>query len=705
VLTLVSQEIATALDAYLDSTVTPLVRSAVNIAAGFSMAQQQHQFPTPGAAAAAAAAQRAADPLLVAQVHGAVRAMVTSCRTSVIPWLKEQLAEQAASIVRSSLDSRALQNADQNPYMLYSTPHQYAYAAAAGYAPVAGSAATTGASPPAGGRHARKRSSDLRSSGSFQQVPAPPPISRAVTASPAPAPSGGADLYRHLERLCKAGEVDSLQEAIEDALTATPDAVPALLGPQGKARSSLLHTAATLRRPEVCAVLVNLGANPNLANARGLTPVLVALEAGDAASARAMAERGGRLPRQEIRAVEARTGRALDQPLVDELTAPPVENLAWAEEDAANPPLGFSRPGTSMLVNAPGAGSGSPALQPAHGATGSMVNLAGTVAAAAGNGATPEYARAVLMTVPTTKPADATEKQVSKMLDKLIRFADEAAIRVFVESLSAAERQVQFAPIGHSRSTLLFTAAWNRRADLFDLLIAGYGVEANHRNLRRNTALLMSVEQADLEAVQLLLQYGAYATERDLKELEARTGRGVEPAISALLLENYRARKAMGEFDKVKEATVINVKKAMAALAPEKSAFRQDIHKELERHVKFGDPSKVRLMLESLPQASRDAHLGPVGMSKSTLLFTAAWHRRADTCKVLVDCGADINHRNVRRNSAISMAIEQHSVETVNALLECGADSSGAEVREVEKRTNKAVPEAIVEAIFDWCGK
>ena len=43
ILTLASQEIATAVDAYLETTVTPLVRSAVNIAAGFTMAAHQLQ--------------------------------------------------------------------------------------------------------------------------------------------------------------------------------------------------------------------------------------------------------------------------------------------------------------------------------------------------------------------------------------------------------------------------------------------------------------------------------------------------------------------------------------------------------------------------------------------------------------------------------------------------------------------------------------
>lgn len=686
------------------------------------------------------------DPALVAQVHGAVRSMVAACRASVVPWLREQLAEQAAAIARASLDARpldarALAAVESNPFMAYSTPHQYAYAASsssghgsqfAGPMAVAGG---SGASPTlAGARHMRKRSSDMRDArvGSANANLASSShyngggggnnlaMQRSSTASPGPGAGpnssnsggGGSDAYRTLERLCRAGDTQALADAINEALVSAPDAAAAWLGPQGRARSSLLHVAASLRRPDMCAVLVNLGANPNLVNARGVTPVLVALDAGDAGSARAMAERGGRLPRQELAAVEARLGRALDSELTADLLAPPVDNAAWDAENAANPPLSFSRPPTSMTGAAAGAGGVAGSASPQLGASANNTagtNSAAAAAAAAAGGVSAEYARSVLMTVPPTKPADATEKQVGKMLDKLVRFGDQATLKTFLDSLSTGERLLHTGPTGHSKSTLLFTAAWNKRSDLFDLLIAGVGVDVNHRNLRRNTALLMSVEQGDMDAVALLLQYGAYATERDLKELEARTGHGCDPAIVALLMDNYKSRKAMGEFDKVKDekatVTASNVKKALAALSPEKSAFRQDIHKELERHVKFGDPAKVRGMLEALPQASRDAHLGPVGMSKSTLLFTAAWHRRADMCRVLVECGADVTHRNVRQNSAVSMAIEQHSLETVEALLETGADSSAQEVREIEKRTNKPVPEQITDAIFDWCGK
>lgn len=51
------------------------------------------------------------------------------------------------------------------------------------------------------------------------------------------------------------------------------------------------------------------------------------------------------------------------------------------------------------------------------------------------------------------------------------------------------------------------------------------------------------------------------------------------------------------------------------------------------------------------------------------------------------------------------MAIEQNALDVVQVLLEAGAESSGLEIKEIEKRTGKTIDDAIVEAVFDFCGK
>ncbi|ETO06380.1 ankyrin repeat protein [Reticulomyxa filosa] len=55
--------------------------------------------------------------------------------------------------------------------------------------------------------------------------------------------------------------------------------------------------------------------------------------------------------------------------------------------------------------------------------------------------------------------------------------------------------------------------------------------------------------------------------------------------------------------------------------------------------------------------------------NRSTVLFTACWYCQYEVAELLVRFGADVNHTNIKGNSAIHMSLEQNDLETVKLLI------------------------------------
>jgi len=693
VLNVVAQELTQQIDTYLDTVSVTLTSSA------FALATALNSKSHSGSALASQAE-------LQQQVKTGVQAMVASCRAALVPWLRAGLTDYAEYLCTGKTSNT------HTSVQIY-PPVSSATSVGTGNQ-IETSSTSSKISDSSQQKDKRNSQRDARSTSIMSKdklktskeskdnetEPETKQTDSQQSQQQQQQQQQQVDpySYRGCERLIKSGDTLTLQTILDEILMgAAPPPQPgpdgttvptdpearleAILGPQGKARNTLLHCAALAKRPDICRLLTSYGADPNAMNARNVSPMLAAVEQNDLPTVTALVEAGGRCTEDELKEIENRVApNRIDQAVLDLA----MSNLAGELASAAS-----------------GEGDGENS-----GASGSQLKGKKTavkfnpqrvfVPPVFEDETKTETAKMILASVPATKPPDATEAQVAKMIEKLVKYAELPTIKTFLESLTPAERAVQLGPRGKSRSNILFTLAWNRRSDLFEYFIDTYKIDVNYRNLRNNSAILMAVEQNHQPSVELLMQYGATITEREVRELENRTGKVIDPRI----LEAVRGRKPENDVGTVPKTT-----KRFAQVASQVSAAKPDVHRELERLVKHADPAKVRAFLDNLTPAARDAHLGPYGPSRSTILFTAAWNKRADICELLIEYQADVNHRNLRGNAAISMAIEQNDIDCVNVLLEYGADSSSAEVREIERRTGRQVDSKIPEAIFDWCSK
>jgi ankyrin repeat protein len=627
--------------------------------------------------------------------------MILNCKMTLSPWLKAQLDEQSTFLIANNQGSKT-------KFYNYSNAFD---------------------SPPSHTRNARKRSVDLRAQdrtssrrSSHTMNAANPsslqnlhPSSEALVPRPSSPVTNTVDHHtRACERLIKAADTEALhfhlytlqsdaQGIYEGDVVERPDTfdedlfqrlsgkevtvqevMSQVLGAYGPAGTTLLHGACACKRADAVPILVSFGADPNARNHRNVSPAQICVEQSDSATCEALRDAGGCLTVDEAKEMENKGGKPLDRRLVNILIG--GNGLETANSSSTSDMTSDNTQSTSQLHmtrrNSAVAGAG---------AAGMTIHTDPKMA---------EYAKVVLAQVPKTVPANAGEKQISRWLERLVKYGEKEDIGRFLDSMTTPDRVYYTGAFGYSKSTLLFTAAWNRRVDMIEFLIDTYKIDPTLRNVRKHTALTMCLEQGESEGVQMLLQYGVSVTEKEVREVEQRTGKPVDSVSAELVHEHCKLKKICSVFESNKE-----VREKDREKTKRREAWRADIHKELERIVKFGDEAKIRELIDGLSPGLREAQLGPVGQTKSSLLFTAAWNKRSDMCRILCEYKADVNHRNVRKNAAICMAIEQNDVDCVTSLLECGADSSSTECREIEKRTGKQIDDKIYEAIFDFCNK
>jgi ankyrin repeat protein len=97
--------------------------------------------------------------------------------------------------------------------------------------------------------------------------------------------------------------------------------------------------------------------------------------------------------------------------------------------------------------------------------------------------------------------------------------------------------------------------------------------------------------------------------------------------------------------------------------------------------VKKGDYEQCKEWLERVTnRMDRVALVNAASASGSTALFGVCWDGRTDLLELLLDNGAKVNWKNLKENTALSMAIEQDQVECVEILLQNGSASRPVEL-------------------------
>jgi len=80
--------------------------------------------------------------------------------------------------------------------------------------------------------------------------------------------------------------------------------------------------------------------------------------------------------------------------------------------------------------------------------------------------------------------------------------------------------------------------------------------------------------------------------------------------------------------------------------------------------VKKGDYELLKEWLERVPnRMDRVALVNAASASGSTALFGVCWDGRTDLLELLLENGAKVNWKNLKENTALSMAIEQDQEE------------------------------------------
>lgn len=118
--------------------------------------------------------------------------------------------------------------------------------------------------------------------------------------------------------------------------------------------------------------------------------------------------------------------------------------------------------------------------------------------------------------------------------------------------------------------------------------------------------------------------------------------------------------------------------------------------------VKKGDYERCKEWLDRVPnRMDRVALVNAASASGSTALFGVCWDGRTDLLELLLDNGAKVNWKNLKENTALSMAIEQDQIECVQILLNAGAHANINEVIAIRKATGKKIStkiDALIEA-------
>lgn len=108
--------------------------------------------------------------------------------------------------------------------------------------------------------------------------------------------------------------------------------------------------------------------------------------------------------------------------------------------------------------------------------------------------------------------------------------------------------------------------------------------------------------------------------------------------------------------------------------------------------VKKGDYDSIKEFLERVPsRMDKVALVNAASASGSTALFGVCWDGRADLLELLIEHGGKVNWKNVKGNTALSMAIECDHVECVEILLQNGAIADIREVHEIRAKTGKKI--------------
>lgn len=116
--------------------------------------------------------------------------------------------------------------------------------------------------------------------------------------------------------------------------------------------------------------------------------------------------------------------------------------------------------------------------------------------------------------------------------------------------------------------------------------------------------------------------------------------------------------------------------------------------------VKKGDYERCKEWLDRVPnRMDRVALVNAASASGSTALFGVSWDGRTDLMELLLLNGAKVNWKNLKENTALSMAIEQDQVECVEMLLAHGAHASIKEVHDIRKATGKKISSKIDQLI------
>lgn len=126
------------------------------------------------------------------------------------------------------------------------------------------------------------------------------------------------------------------------------------------------------------------------------------------------------------------------------------------------------------------------------------------------------------------------------------------------------------------------------------------------------------------------------------------------------------------------------------------------VEPQLVAAVNDGSYERTKRILARLPKRSDRVWVVNVpNKNGSTVLFTAAWNKDLELCKLLVDSGAKIGWKNLRGNTPLHMAVERNALDIVKLFLLSGAEPVPGLATEIRKRTGKKISAEIEKLLND----